>query len=92
MEFTDINNKVLERVIDLEKDIACWMFEKIKVEGTLYQKDVVYEIETNYEGRYLYYTRSSVCISRKVLDLFKKMKCAKVDWEWDRSSKSWILR
>ena len=72
------------------KDVAQFMFDKLNESNSLYQYDIVHDIETTYGDEFVYENENgNMAIEKKVLTAFNKFKKDN-DIEWDRSEKAWF--
>lgn len=73
------------------KNVAKFMFDELEKNNSLYQSEVVYDIEKTYGNDFIYENENgNMAISKQVLNEFKKFK-KEHDIEWDRSEKAWFL-
>jgi hypothetical protein len=70
------------------KDVAEWMFKKIKETDYLSQGSVVYEIQKEYGSDFVCQNENgNLAINKEVLKEFRNF--IKDKFEWDRSEKAW---
>ena len=70
------------------KDVAEWMFQKLEETGYLSQGSVVYEIQKEYGGDFVYQNdNGNLAINKDVLKIFRKLTESKVIW--DKGEKAW---
>lgn len=76
-----------------EKDVARFLFEEIKSDGTVYQLDAVENIKTKFGEQFIYENENgNDAIDKKVLREFNKIKKnSEEDIEWSNSDKCWNL-
>ena len=73
------------------KDVAQFMFDKLEENNSLYQYDIVHDIENTYGDEFVYQNENgNMAIEKKVLTAFNKFK-EENDIEWDRSEKAWFI-
>ncbi|QOY51191.1 DUF6953 family protein [Candidatus Sulfurimonas baltica] len=73
------------------KDVAQFMFDKLEESNSLYQYDIVHDIETTYGNEFVYQNENgNMAIEKKVLTAFNKFK-KENNIEWDKSEKAWFL-
>ena len=72
-------------------DVAAFMLKRLNEDKTLYQEVIVYEIQQQYGGEFVYINENgNLAIGRKVLSEFRKLTEGKV--VWSRSEQYWRFR
>lgn len=73
------------------REVAEWLYEKLKKQGYLYQEEAVYEILEKFGEAFIYENENgNPAINRKVLKEFRKITDNGVVWV--RSEKMWRFR
>lgn len=71
-------------------DVAQFMAGELAARGSLYQEDVVYQIERRFGSEFTYTNENgNQAISRRVLTEFRKLT---PDAVWERGSRMWRQR
>jgi len=72
-------------------DVAQFMLDNLKESNSMYQIDIVYDIENIYGNNFVYENKhGNMAIEKKVLTAFGKLK-KEYNIEWDKSEKAWFL-
>jgi len=74
-----------------EEDVALYLLNEIKTNGTVYQEDAVVNIKKKFDELFIYENENgNDAINKKVLREFDKLKKASEDEiEWHRRDKCW---
>ncbi|WP_199858184.1 hypothetical protein [Limnothrix sp. PR1529] len=73
------------------KDVAEWMLKQIEGKGEIYQGDVVWEIQAEFGGEFVYENENfNLAISPAVLKEFRKITADTV--VWSRGERMWRKR